>query len=176
MTSFLIFLAALAGIVIVAVVVNKIKGAKALYIETGTLVAGEALRFEDKDADFYTVTVLGQAKLMTFGRLARAHALITNQRIIIGQKTLFGGKYMITNMFYYDAASAPAGVLDELMGGQLSLGYLVRLIDRTNSSQEIDGEKRYVKIIPQATASATNVAHCRLYTEHAGAMLTAMRV
>lgn len=165
MNEFLIFLIAIAAIILGAIVINKIKGVKAQYLDAFAADAGEEVLHHELGADFHMVTKLGRAQVMSFARLRRTEALVTNRRIVIGQKVLFGKRHMITHMIWLDAAANVQAELDKMTGGQYSQGYMNYLVKRASASREIDGKKPYVKLIPESTASATNIEHLRLYAD-----------
>ncbi len=108
---------------------------------------------------------MGQAALMSFSRLKRTHAILTNKRLIIGQRVFFGVRHMITHMLYLDGNAAPADELNKLSAGLYSKGYQVWLTPRENFSAAMDSKKPYLKIIPDKTESTINIEHCRLYSD-----------
>jgi hypothetical protein len=165
MNEFLIFLVAIAVIILGAITINKIKGVKAQYLDAFAADAGEGELHREAGADFHMVTKLGRAQVMSFARLRRAELIVTTRRIVIGQKVLFGKRYMITHVIWLDAAANVQGELDKMTGGQYSLGYVNYLVKRSAATSEIDGKKPYVKFIPEPTASATNIEHLRVYVD-----------
>lgn len=175
MPSFLIFLLAIGGIFLVAIVVNKIKGVKAQYIDAWQRDIDEQIRFEDKAADFHPVTILGRAGIMSFARLKRTHAIVTTKRIVIAQKVFLGKRYMITHMLYLNKDVAPADELSKLSGGLYSKGYQVWLTPPDKFTVETDGKKPYLKIIPDNSSSATNIEHCRLYSDESLANIVGLK-
>ena len=136
MNSFLIFIGVLAGLVLLAMIVNKINGVKAHYIDALSFEAGETKVAEDREADFHVVASLGKAVYMSFARLRRTHAVFTDSRIVIASKVLFGGRYMITHMLYFTRDKAPAAELDKVSGGLYSRGYLIMQTDRSTMTAE----------------------------------------
>ena len=171
MNSFLIFIGVLAGLVLLAMIVNKINGVKAHYIDALSFEAGETKVAEDREADFHVVTLLGKAAYMSFARLRRTHAVFTDSRIVIASKVLFGSRYMITHMLYYARDNAPAAELDKISGGLYSKGYLVMRADRGAMTVEMDGKKPFIRIVPVATLSSTNIEYGRLYCDNAADIL-----
>ncbi|NCS94440.1 MAG: hypothetical protein GW761_11625 [Leptospira sp.] len=173
MSSLLIFIFAVACIFFIAILINKIRGIKASYIDSLELSEDEPIIWQDVLADFHIVTKMGQAMFMSFSRMRRAKIIITDQRIIVGQKVFLGKKYLITHMLYFsadpkmkkDLDSRTEEALDSITAGQYSLGYLVYLVDKNQFSAEMDGKKCYLKIIPVSTKSSTNLEHCRLYSD-----------
>lgn len=165
MNILLIFLIAVSGIFLIAIIINKIRGIKASYINSLALSEGEPIIWQDGSADFHLVPKMGQAKFMSFSRMNRAHIICTDRRIIVGQKVFLGKKYIITHMLYFSADPKIKKELDSLTAGQYSLGYLVYLVDKNQFSAEMDGKKCYLKIIPVSTKSSTNIEHCRVYSD-----------
>jgi len=157
---------ALIAIVLVAILVNRKRGARAHYLDAWTPEPGEHRLFEDPVADFYVVTRLGQAKVMTFARLRRTHAVLTNTRLVIATKAAMSRRYMITHMVYL-SDEAPPAELAMLSGGLFTTGYHVVSARPSDLTVEADGRKSYLRIIPEATRSGTNIDHCRLYSDDA---------
>jgi hypothetical protein len=71
MTAVLLFVAALAAIVLVGWIVSKAKGSKAYFIESWQFDDGETVLWRDDDADVAIIPKLGQAAVMTPARLHR---------------------------------------------------------------------------------------------------------
>lgn len=165
MNNLLIFLIALFSIIILSILINKIKGVKTHYLNSLTLEKDEPIIWQDGSADFHLVPKMGQAMFMSFSRMKRAHIILTEQKIIVGQKVFLGKKYIITHMLYFSADPKIKKELDSLTAGQYSLGYLVYQVDKNQFSAEMDGKKCYLKIIPVSTKSSTNLEHCRLYSD-----------
>ncbi len=165
MESIIIFFGILVAFVVIAKIVNAIKGVKASYIDSFRPDSEEQTLFEEKEGDFYSVSRLGQAKIMSFARLKRTHAIFTSKRIIIGQKAFLSKKYMITHILYYDTTGHTGRELTEITGGLYSLGYQVFSIFKDQITLEKDGNKSFLKLIPVPTTSATNVEHMRIYSD-----------
>ena len=175
MAPVLIFLGVLALLIGGAIVANRLRGVSAHYLDTWDLDAGEHHLAEDDTADFYSVPRLGQARVMTFLRTHRTHAVVTDRRIVIAQRTLAKKRWMIIHEIYLDAALAPAAALRSRGGGLGSLGYTVVVTTPAQVRQEQDGDKQYLRIEPVSTASSTNIDHLRLYSDHAAELLAAVR-
>lgn len=169
--AFLAFLGALAAIVVVAIVVNKLRGARAHYLDDWTPDLGERRLVEDPAADFYAVPRLGQAKVMSFARLRRAHAVLTNTRIVIAKRALLSKRYMITHIVQLDGGENPPEELGQWSGGLHTTGFTVVSARPSGMTVEDDGGKPYVKIIPESTASGALIEHCRLYSDNAAGFL-----
>ncbi len=168
MAALLIFIGALVVIVGGAVVVNRVRGVSAHYIDAWSPEPGEERLVEDPAADFYVVPRLGQAKVMTFARLRRTHVVLTGTRFVIAQKAAMSRRYMITHMLLlHGDGGDEAAELARMTGGQFTKGYVVMSARPEHMTVEADGEKRYLRIVPEPTASATNVEHCRLYSDRA---------
>src|SRR5687768_2937025 len=126
--SFLIFVGALAAIVAIAFIVSRMTGARSHYIEDWKPDAGERLLFEDREADTYPVMKAGEAAFTTYGRPRRGFVLVTNRRILAGQRVLFGKKSVIQYMIYPEQARAADS--GKLGGGLLTRGYQTLLLER----------------------------------------------
>ncbi|MFN8224623.1 MAG: hypothetical protein U0R50_15400 [Gaiellales bacterium] len=176
MLSLLIFLGALVAIAAVAIIVNRVKGVRAQYLEAWSPAPGERRVFDDPTADFYVIPSMGQAKVMSFARRRRTHAVLTDARLLIGTKPLMSRRHMITHVVQLADNDEAQDELDRLTGGQFTKGFVTYAARAERMTVETDGRKTYVRIVPEPTASAFNVEHCRLYTdmadeltEHAGA-------
>lgn len=170
MTALLAFIGALVAIVLIAIVVNRLRGARAHYLEAWTPEPGEDRLLEDATADFYAVPRLGQAKRMSFARIRRSHAVLTNRRIVIATRALFSTRYMITHIVYLAGDGGPAE-LAQLSGGLYRTGYIVMSADPADMSVEKDDGKRYLRIVPEQNASGALIEHCRLYSDNASGFL-----
>ena len=167
MTDIALFAAFLLALIGGAWLFTRLRGVQAQYTETFALGADEKTLLEDLAADFHTVPALGQAAVMSFARMGRAHVLLTNRRVIIGQKVLFGKKHMITDVIHWAPKPHVRDEFDKMTGGLFTRGYTSRLSAPDKISVEMDGKKPYLRIILSDVASSSNVDHCRLYTEGA---------
>lgn len=163
--NLMIFFGIIAGSILGAMFINKIKGVKAHYLDEFKPEPGEEVRHREAGADFHMVTNLGRAMVMSFARMRRAEVIVTNQRFVIGQKVFLGKRYMITHVIKLDSAAGDSAEVDKLTGGLYAKGYVIYLALRKNVSTELDGKKPFIKFIPEATGSATNIEHLRLYTD-----------
>lgn len=150
---------------------SRRRGARSHYLDEWTRGEGEH-RLLDPAADFYVVTRLGQAKVMTFVRRRRASVLITDRTLIVGMKAALSKRHVITHMIHLAQSSEPE--LGQLTGGLFSKGYVV-LSARRGITVEMDGSKPYVRIVPDSTASATNIDHLRLYCDDPEGLIASLR-
>lgn len=172
--NLLIFFGVIAGFILGAMLINKIKGVKAHYLDEFQAEAGEEITLREPGADFHMVTVLGRAHVMSFARLRRAELLVTNKRIVVGQKVFLGKRLMITHMIWLDSAGGDSAEADKLTGGLYAKGYVNYLAQRRSVTSEMDGKKPFVKLIPDSTGSATNIEHLRLYVDAPEKLLAAI--
>jgi hypothetical protein len=175
-TALIAFVAALAAIVVGAVVVNRVRGARAHYLETWIPEPGERTLAEDRAADFVVVGRTGQAKIMTFPRLRRTHAVMTDARIVIAPRALASKRHMITYVILLAGDDPPLD--DDLRGrggGLTTTGYITIAARPSGMTIEQDGTKRYLRIVPEPTASAAMIEHCRLYADDPTPFLEAAR-
>ena len=172
MLAVLAFVAVLVAIALIAIVVNRIRGVRARYLDAWTPDPGERRLLEDPAADFYVVPRLGQAKVMSFARLRRTHAVLTTTRIVIATRALFSKRYMITHVVLLGGGDGDGPAeLGHMSGGLFSTGYSVLSAIPSDMTVEDAGDKPYLRIVPAPTASATNVEHCRLYSDDAAGFL-----
>ncbi len=167
MTALIAFAGALAAIAVVAIVVNRLRGVRAHYLDDWAPEPGEHRLLEDPAADFYAVPRLGQAKVMSFARIRRSHAVLTNTRIVIATRALFSRRYMITHIVHLDGGGAPPPELGQLNGGLYTSGYIVIAAAPAGMTLEGEGGAPYVRIVPEPTASGAMIEHCRLYSDAA---------
>ena len=167
MTAFLIFLGALVAIVLVAIVVNRIRGGRAHYLDAWTPEPGERRLLDDPRADFYVVPRLGQARKMSFARLHRSHAVLTDVRIVVATRALLSRRYMITHVVHLAGDATGPAELRQMSGGLYSTGYIVIAARPSEMTVEGDGGKPYLRIVPEQTASGAMIEHCRLYSDDA---------
>ncbi len=172
MSAVLAFVGALVAIVLLAVVVNRVRGVRARYLDAWEPEPGERRLLEDPAADFYVVPRLGQAKVMSFARMRRTHAVLTDERLVIATRALLSKKYMITDVILLGSERGDgAAELGHMSGGLFSTGYTVMAADPSDMTVEDGGGTAYLRIVPRPTASATNVEHCRLYSDDAAGFL-----
>jgi hypothetical protein len=158
---------ALVAIVLVAIVVNRMRGVRAQYLDAWAPEAGERRLLDDPRADFYSIPRMGQAKVMSFARRRRSHAVLTSTRIVIATRALLSRRHMITHVIHLGGDGDPPAELGELGGGLFSAGYIVLSARPSDMTVEDDGGKPYLRIVPQKTTSSTNIEHCRLYSDDA---------
>ena len=164
--SALVFIGLLAAIVALAFIVSRITGARSYYIEDWKADSGEQILFEDREADAYLVPELGQAQFTTYGRPRRGFVLVTNRRIIAGQRVLFGKKSVIQYMIYPEQPLVQDS--QKLGGGLLTRGYQSFLLKPGAIQRTMEGSKPFVLLTPSPAArSSINVEAIRIYTDHA---------
>jgi hypothetical protein len=165
MTALLLFVAACGAIVIIGWIVSKAKGSKAYFIESWQFDDGETILWRDDGADVVVIPKLGQAVSMTPARLHRWPVVVTNSRVIIGNKTLTG-KAMVKYVLY--PTFAPDGQSKHLDGGLLSRGYSTVVIEPEVKRDHLGDDVRhpYISLTPMdGERSSTNVSHIRIYTD-----------
>ena len=165
-----------AFVVVVApgAVVSRRNGARVHYIDAWTPADGEHRVHEDPAADFYVVPRLGQAKVMSFARRGRTRAVVTDRALVIAMKAAFSKRHIITHVIGLSSDGTADVALGELSGGLFSKGFIVLSAGRVAITAEMDGAKPYVRIVPDSTASATNIEHLRLYCEDTDRMRAAL--
>jgi len=171
MLTVLIFIGALIAIAVGAIVVNRIKGVHAHYLESWAPMPGEQRVLDDPAADFYVIPIMGQAEIMSFARRHRTHAVLTDARLIIATKVLLSSRHMITHIVQLTDDADAQDELNLLTGGQFTKGFITYSARPNRMTVASDGRKTYLRIVPEPTASATNIEHCRLYTDRAAEFL-----
>ncbi len=165
MNSILAFVAICLTIVLVAWIISKITGAHAYYIESWHYDEGETIVWRDDAADVVMIPKFGQAVIMTPLRLHRWPVVVTNHRIIIGDKT-FRGRQMVKYVLWPNAS--PDDQSKRQDGGLFSRGYSTLVIGPEAKHPMLDhgGQPPYVALIPKASEpSSINLAEIRIYSD-----------
>jgi len=163
--SLLIFLGALVGLVALAIVVNRLRGVRAHYLDDWQPDAGEQILFRDDEADTFVMPV-NRARYGAYPRLRRGTVIVTDRRILAGAKTLFGGKRMLQYMIYPGAA--PDGWSAKLDGGTFTRGYQTLGVVPESIERVLDETRPCLVLKPSpAERSSTNVDFIRIYTDQA---------
>ena len=157
--SFVIFLGALAAIVLVAVVVSRIIGARAQYLDAWKPEEGEHIRFEDRRATIDVDPQVGRGE-----RYVRSFVVVTDRRIVAGSRALFGKRLMILFMMY--VGRAPGEEADSLHGGLLTRGYRTLVLEPA-VRRVLEGRRPHVELTPAPAKSSLNLETIRIYTDRA---------
>ena len=121
MNSVLIFVAFLAAMVLVGLTVSRITGSHAWYLDDWQFEAGESVIWRDDAADVEMVPLAASSSLaFRVIRLHRWRVLVTDRRIIIGQKS-FGGRPVVSYVLY--PGVAPDAESRQIDGGTITRGY-----------------------------------------------------
>ena len=167
--SLLLFLAALVGIVLLAMLVNLLTGTKASYLHALVLEPGETEAWRDAAADFAIRPRLGQALSMSYPRLRRHTVSWTDRRVIVAQKVLFSSKRMITHQIFFErgksAASAEVrAAADKFSGGFYGRGFIT-LIATGYSFAQVNA-RDCLRIQPtEDSGSVLNVQEAYLFSD-----------
>lgn len=165
MNAFLIFIAACAAIVAFGWIVSRITGAHAWFLESWKFEPGENVIWRDDTADVMVIPKWGGAVVMSPIRTRRWAVVVTNQRVIIANRT-FTDKRMVRYVLY--PRHAPDGQGGKLGGGLLTRGYQTVVIQPGAAVPHV-GERfqhPYVALMPVAEAvSSFNMAEMRVYTD-----------
>jgi hypothetical protein len=160
------FVAVLLGIVGFALLVNRLTGTKAAYLEDFQFAPDERELWRDADADFARRPQLGQALVMSYPRMRRHTVVWTNQRIVISQRVLFGSKHMLTHQIFLAAAASrdAAQAASQLAGGFYGRGFETITALAHSFSQVND--KACLRIQPTETSSsALNLAEAYIFSD-----------
>ena len=163
--TLLIFLGLLAFMVVLAVVVNRLRGTRAHYLDDWQPEAGERILFRDDKADTFVMPV-NRARYGSYARLRRGTVIVTDRRILAGARILFGRKRMLQYMIYPGAA--PGGWSAKLDGGLFTRGYETLAVMPGIAERVLDEARPYVVLKPApGVRSSTNVDFIRIYTDRA---------
>lgn len=164
MTSFLIFLAVCAGIVLVAWIVTKVNGSHAWMLEDWKFNDGETTIWRDDSADVGMIPKAVKAAVTRPPRVHRWSVVVTNQRIITGNKTLRSGKHMVKYVLYPGAA--PGGDSKRLDGRLFTTGYETLVIQPDVMMPHVDQKHPYIELRPAPDeTSSVNLSEVRIYTD-----------
>ena len=167
--SFLIFVAALLGLFIFAVVVNRVTGTKANYLDTFAFEAGEKELWRDAGADLGMEPRQGRSLIMSYTRMRRHTVVWTNRRVIISQKTLFSSKRMITHQIYFTRQMNAGDTIaleasSEFLGGFVGRGFET-IVAETKSFGQVN-KKDCVRIKPtEACGAKLNINEIFIFTD-----------
>jgi hypothetical protein len=160
-TSIIIFLGVLAAIALGGWIVSKITGSRAWFIETWPYDAGETIVWREDRADVVTVPKFGQAVSMRPIRAHRWSAVVTNRRVLLGNKT-FTGKQMVKYVLW--PGPAPDDHSKRADGGLFTVGYSTVVI----APGGLTVHDAYVALTPLASEpSSVNLSEIRIYTDSA---------
>ncbi len=172
---FLYFIAALLGIVALAVVVNRATGTKATYLDAFELEPGERELWRDAGANFATRPQLGQAAIISYPRMRRHTVVWTDRRIIVAQQVLLSSKRMLTHQLVFE--SAATGVAREAAAG-FAGGFYGRGFTTIACVAKTFGQVDHqdcVRLQPTGDSGATlNLAEAFIFTERLAALRTAL--
>ena len=166
---FLYFLAALLGIVVFAMVVNRLTGTRASYLEALQFEPGEAELWRDAAADFAALPRFGQAARMSFPRLHRQVAVWTTRRLIVAQRALGSSKHMITHQVVFEALPAPAekaarDAAREFGGGFYGRGFET-LLAASHSLARVNDRECVRLVLAADSSAASNVIEAYLFSD-----------
>jgi hypothetical protein len=169
-SSILLFLGCLAGIVLIGWVVSKLAGTKAQFLETFPLEPGERVLWEDLSADAYPV-LTQRARYVTYARLGRGAVRVTTLRIIAGTKPLFGSKHMIEHVLYPADRPYPEEATG-ISGGFLKYGFQVLVFERSSVERHATDKHPFVELtLTPSVGSSTNLDAFRIYSDALAAFL-----
>ncbi len=164
MSALLFFLAACAGIVLVAWIVGKVNGSRAWMLEDWKFSDGETIIWRDDAADVGMIPIAGQAAVMRPVRVHRWCVVVTDRRIIMGNKTLRSGKHVVKYVLYPGAA--PGADSKRLDGGLFKTGFETLVIQPDFMEAHLDEKHPYVELKPAPDErSSVNLAEVRIYTD-----------
>jgi hypothetical protein len=174
--AFLYFLAALLGIIVFAVLVNRLTGTKANYLEALTLEPGERELWRDAAADFATRPRLGQALVMSFPRMHRHTAVWTTQRVVIAQRVLGAGKHLITHQVLFESAPAPPGAAEaatKFGGGFYGRGFET-LRAASHSFSRVNAKDCVCLVLSADSSAVSNVLEAYVFSDRLSGLRAAL--
>lgn len=170
--AFLLFLGALLAIVVFALIVNRVTGTKASYLDELQLDPGESELWRDMEADFALVPRIGGALVTSCPRLRRHGVVWTDRRVVVAQKALFSVRRMVTHQLFFESPTdTPDGDVRDgaqrYAGGFYGRGFTTVLC-KSASFEPVSG-KECVRIAPtEASGVALNVREILIFTDRPG--------
>ena len=164
--SLMILAGALLGIVVLAIVVNRITGTTANYIDALRLAPGETELWRDIEADVARMPRLGRALFMSFPRL-RAHTVVwTDRRVVISRKALLSAKRMITHQvhFQHDARPEALAASEQALGGFFGRGFET-IIAASRTFNRAEGKSRVAIKPTEECAARLNLDELLIFTD-----------
>jgi len=170
MTTFLVFLGAIAGIVLLAVVVSRITGARCHYLDAWTPDPGEHILFDDRQVRIVIMLQRRRGNANYPRKMyivhPRAFALVTDRRILAGQRPLFSKRFLIEYMMY--PGQARDGDARKIGGGVLARGYSTYAFVPGAVRRVANESQPFVELTPSPDpASPVNLETIRIYTDRA---------
>ncbi len=169
--ALLLFLGALLALVAFAVIVNRLTGTRAVYLEDLQLHAGETEHWRDMEANVATLPRTGGALVTSYVRLRRHAVAWTDRRIIVAQKALFSQKRLITHQLVFaEAAGSPSSDAEraakQFLGGFYGRGFST-IVCKAASFDRVGG-KECVRVVPEeASGFALNIREILIFTDRA---------
>lgn len=159
----LAFFACLVCLVGLAVLINRLGGARAHYIETFELEADEQLIWRDDEADAYAVPKR-RAVYVSYRRSHRSVVVVTSKRIVVATRVLLGSRHMLGHMLYPADRTHPPDA-EGVSGGLFSRGYVTLLFERAPIQVQGSGDKSFVELqLNRSVASSDNLDSFRIYS------------
>ena len=125
---------------------------------------GETTIWRDDSADVGMIPKAVKAAVTRPPRVHRWSVVVTNQRIITGNKTLRSGKHMVKYVLYPGAA--PGGDSKRLDGRLFTTGYETLVIQPDVMMPHVDQKHPYIELRPAPDeTSSVNLSEVRIYTD-----------
>lgn len=161
----LIFVAALLGLLSFAVIINRVRGIRANYLDDWEPDEGEQVLFQDMHADTYIISA-NRARYVSYARPRRGAVIVTNVRILAGARTLFGKKRILQYVLY--SGAAPDVYSGHIDGGLLTQGYQTFEYLPQATKHVVDAERPYVDLtLSPCARSSAHIECIRIYTDEA---------
>jgi len=160
----LLFAGFLVAMVVVGLIVKKVTGSHAWFLEDWKYEPGETIVWRDDRADAYPLAKTGQALFMTVVLRHQNTVIATNQRILIAQRTPFSKKTLVRWVLY--PGSSPDGHTQQVGGGLLTVGYeSIAYEPGVLAHAEQSGHER-IELTPLfGEASSLNLEKLYIYTD-----------
>ena len=163
MKALLLFVVALAAIVIVGWTVSKCTGSHTWLLEDWKYNEGETIVWHDDAADVAMIPRAAQSVVMRPPRLHRWEVIVTTQRILVCDKAL-EGKQLVKYVLY--PGVAPGSDSKRADGGLLSTGYETLVIQPGVVTSHLDETHPYLVLKPAPDEpSSINLSEIRIFTD-----------
>jgi hypothetical protein len=173
MSAPVLFVLALGGIVVFALIVNRLTGTKTQYLDALVLASDERELWRSAGADAF-VLAGPQPLVRSFTRLGRHELVLTTKRLLWGQPALFGERVILQYAVLLTRDGNGAAGLDRLDGGFWGGGVITTLADPGALARAPGDGPEALELTPLPTGSSSTVLAYRFFVKDPAAMLAAM--
>jgi hypothetical protein len=172
--ALLAFLGCLVGIVLVALITNRLTGTRAHYIEDLRLDPPEHVLWQEDGADVHIVPRTPQALIVSYARLRRDRLILTNKRLVCGRRTLLGRRHMILTAVFFDPTFPGAERAVRVDGGFWGGGFRAIIVSSHESiALKTDAQGHHLEL--RADTGPQDVDYIRIALDEPEALYQQLR-